>query len=219
MQKTRSWQDSFDRLEEKQRDERRIRAAEARQIRDTEAAYARAAAAEAVKPVVPALMLVGTQPDSGELLVEPKRQRKAAKAKAAPRKRATTPRTATKMKSKPTKPRVARKPKPAKPAGAALPPTPGLPATQAAELLLITPLPRSAALIPYRKTGLFGLIGSWLRSATRQATSGVAGGLRRSKAAAKPRLQIDELAILRAENKRLRGQLEALLSPNATRQE
>ena len=201
MQKTRSWQDSFDRLETAQREERQA-AAETRQTREAEAAHARSADAMAAKPASPGLMLVGAKPKSDKRPDKPK----PAKAKTAPRKRATAQRTATQAKQAAAKPRAARKPR------QVLPPAPAGPATQPAELLLITPLPRSAALTPYRKTGLFGLIGSWLRIATRQAATGVAGSVRRPKLQANPRPQIDELAKLRAENARLRRQLDALLS-------
>ena len=203
MQKTRSWQDSFDRLAATQRSERHLQAAEARQIRDAEAAFARAAAAKAEQP---GLMLVSAKPEADKRPVKPKSQPRPAKAKAATRQRATTQRTASQAKQTAAKPRASRKPRQAKL------PAPARPATQPAELLLIMPLPRSAALTPYRKSGLFGLIGSWLRIATRQAASGIAGGMRRPKMTANSRPQIDELAELKAENERLRRQLEALLS-------
>ena len=203
MQKTRSWQDSFDRLEAAQREERQVRAAETRQAREAEAAHAMADVAKASMPAAPDFMLISAKPETDQRPVKTKPQ-----AKAAPRKRAAAQRTATKAKQTAAKPRAARKSKTALPPA----PAPAQPAAQPAELLLITPLPRSAALTPYRKTGLFGLIGSWLRIATRQAATGVAGSVRRPKLQANPRRQIDELAKLRAENARLRHQLEAMLS-------
>ena len=76
----------------------------------------------------------------------------------------------------------------------------------AAEPLLITPLPRSASLARYNKRGLFGLIGSWLRLATRRPR--LPESLRRpARKDGSPR---DDLAALRSENKWLRRELEAL---------
>lgn len=210
MQKTRSWQESFDRLEAARREERHLLEAEAKQLRDAEAAYAGAAARKAEKPAQPTLPLVSAKPDADALLVRPKRQSKQA-AKPAPRKRSAARRTAANAQPKLAKPRAARQ---HKPAVAALPPSISQPAdwpATPAELPPITPLPRNASLAPYRKTGLFGLIDSWLRIAKRQAASGIAAGVRRPELKPKPPAPSDEVAELRAENERLRRQLEALL--------
>ncbi len=249
MQKARSWQDSFDRLEAVRRDERQMHDAEEQQVRDAEAAYARAVAMEAEKPAAPGFMLGSENADSGEALTKPKKLAKPEKLaspkppaspkklakpkqraksgtrKSASRKPAAPRRVAAKAKppvakSRPAKPRKSAPRR--KPANAALPPAIALPSeipAAPAEQLLITPLPRSASLAPYRKTGLFGLIGSWLRIATRQATSGLAGSVRRPnmkpkarKPAGQFRAPFDEVAELRDENARLRSQLEALLA-------
>jgi hypothetical protein len=77
------------------------------------------------------------------------------------------------------------------------------------------PLPRNASLAVYRKPGLFGLIGSWLRNTVTSITgddrkrSHWAG--QRKAAKRKPALgTMHELAALRDENVRLRAQIEAL---------
>lgn len=215
MHKTRSWQESFDKLETARREVQPESDSEAQQIRDAEAAYARAAASELAKPPAPALMLVSTAPEGGESLVRPKPPAKPRKAKAAPRKRSAARRPAAKAKPSRAKPsgakaRQAKPRKSSKPAFAALP-------QELAEQLLITPLPRSAALTPYCKLGLFGLIGSWLRIAGRQTTAGFAGGVRRKQLRERPRTQFDELVELRAENERLRRQLADALAHQKTR--
>lgn len=218
MPKTRSWQESFDMLEAARRAERHLADADTRNLRDAEAAYARAAALEAGKSTPPAFLLPGTGQDSDEPLVSPKPAVrkgpvKKGRTKTAPRKRAAARRTAEKARPKLAKPDAV---KPRKSALAAqptvdLPASPAQPA-QPAELHPVTPLPRSAALAPYRKPGLFGLIGSWLRIAKRQTASGFAGGARRTAIKPKPHRHRDELAELRAENESLRRQLEALLA-------
>ena len=248
MQKARSWQDSFDKLEAARRDERQMHDAEEQQIRDAEAAYAKAVAMEAEKPAAPGFMLGSENADSGEALTRPKKlarpkppaspkklakpkqQAKSGTRKPAPRKPAAPRRVAAEAKPQVVQSQAAKPRKSAprrKPANAALPPAIALPsevpAAPTEQLpitpLSITPLPRSASLAPYRKTGLFGLIGSWLRIATRQATSGLAGSVRRPnmkpkarKPAGQFRAPFDEVAELRAENARLRSQLEALLA-------
>ena len=78
----------------------------------------------------------------------------------------------------------------------------------AAEPLPVTPLPRSASLARYRKPGLFGLIGSWLRLAARRPKlpEALKGPARKKDPPG------DDVGALRAENKRLRRELEALLA-------
>jgi hypothetical protein len=207
MQKTRSWQESFDRLEAARRAERPRVLSEAQQIREAEQAYARAAALRSEEP----LMLARTAADEAEPLVSPAPKAKVArakpkKAKSAPRKRPAARRSVAKAKPKAAKPR--------KKALAAAPPPPEAAITP--EQLLITaptsPLPRNASLAPWRKAGLFGLIGSWLRIAARQTTTGFAAGIRRKKRGATGPVPLDEVAELRAENEQLRKQLQALLA-------
>ena len=93
------------------------------------------------------------------------------------------------------------------PVSAATPPVMAARAQSPAEPLLITPLPRSASLARYRKLGLFGLIGSWLRLAASlpKLPEKLRGPARND---GQPR---DDLAALKAENKQLRRELEALL--------
>ena len=223
MQKTRSWQESFDRLEAARRAEQRLLDADEWRIRDAETAYAKAAAPELVKPVgkpaAPALMLVSAQPDHAEELVEPRQRAKPAakpkRAKAAPRKRTSAKRTAAKAKARASKPRAAKPRISAQPTPGATPPAPVLPnalPASPAEELLITPLPRSASLTRYRKPGLFSLIGSWLRTGTRHAVSGLKVSTPRPDVQAELRASRDEAARLKSENQRLLSQVEALLA-------
>jgi hypothetical protein len=221
MQKTRSWQESFDRLEAERREKRPWTDSEARQVRDAEEAYARAAAEKAEVAQAPPLMLVGATGRAEPLVTVPKPKAKPRMAKAAPRKRPTSLRAATKPvrsqtktakgKSQATKPNKA-KPRKAPTAPQLVPaPTPQVPAASA-ESLLITPLPRNVSPAPWRKAGLFGMIGAWLRIAAKQTNVGFAAGLRRKRMQAKAAKPIGELAELRAENEQLRQQLQALLA-------
>lgn len=251
MLNTRSWQDSFDRLETSRREERR-REAEERQIRAADAAYARASlevanATVTSKAEATGFMLEPLQADQAEMLVKPKQPSKSAiakspSAKAKPRKRAAPRRTARVEKPRTARPKVTgpkvtgskaagskaagpKVPKPiaAKslvspprnaPAQVTPPPAVGLPRklpSTAAEPLLITPLPHHASLAPYRKPGLFGLIGSWLRLAAR--SPGLPGKL--GKPARQPCPPRNDMAALRAENRQLRRELEALLALQA----
>lgn len=223
MQKTRSWQESFDRLEAARRAEQRLLDADEWRIRDAETAYAKAAALELVKPVgkpaAPALLLVSAQPDHCEDLVKPRQRAKPAakpkRAKAGPRKRTSAKRTAAKAKARASKPRAAKPRISAQPTPGATPPAPVLPnalPASPAEELLITPLPRSASLTRYRKPGLFSLIGSWLRTGTRHAVSGLKVSTRRLDVQAELRASRDEAARLESENQRLLSQVEALLA-------
>lgn len=83
------------------------------------------------------------------------------------------------------------------------------------------PLPRSVALAPYRKGGLFDLIGYWLRDASRRAASRLLSGKTEKQPARRKRGWLsgrrsspsrENLAVLCAENDRLRSQIEALLA-------
>ena len=256
MQMNRNWQDSFDRLEQSRREEQRMREAEEREMRLSEAAYARASldAASAEMPnraETTGFMLADAIPDLAEVLAtaKPPAKSPAAKSpdtKADPRKRAAPrrkarvakPRTAKlrtakprTAKSKAAKPGTARakvaKPRAAalelieppttqlfaslsrsQPVSAATPPAMAARAQSPAEPLLITPLPRSASLARYSKPGLFGLIGSWLRLASRRPKLPEKLG-KPARQSGQPR---DDLAALREENKQLRRELEALLA-------
>ncbi len=87
------------------------------------------------------------------------------------------------------------------------------------------PLPRSVALAPYRKGSfldIVDMVGFWLRGASRRAATRLLARKPRKKSA-RPRLAArpaehqpaarqDEVAALRADNERLRQQLEALLA-------
>jgi hypothetical protein len=226
MQKSRSWQDSFDRLALARREESALREDELRQVRDAEAAYAKASAAGAGLAATKGFMLADEQPDKPEVLDKPKRPAKPAARKASPRK----PRRAARL-AKPKVPGAkAAKPKTAKPKAPksivmepGIAPTPSEPSATAPppvmaeaqvassprpEALLITPLPRHASLAPYRKPGLFGLIGSWLRLAARRPA--LPTNLRRHSASEKP--PRDDVAALKAENEKLRRQLKDLLA-------
>lgn len=96
------------------------------------------------------------------------------------------------------------------------------PAVATEEVRCEAPLPRSVALAPYRKGGLLDLIGFWLRDASRRATARLLQGTggkqesRRKRAWLPTRRRStpssDDFAALRAENERLRQQLEALLA-------
>jgi hypothetical protein len=194
LEKTRSWQESFDRLAAERRAQARLNTLEAKQVRDAEFAYANAAAMAADKRAAPALMLVSTKPDPEELVAKPKRQA-AKRVKALPRKRTATKRTAASGKVKVAKPRkLPRPPAVAQAPDAIL--TDELP-TRPAEELLIAPLPRSASLTAYRKAGWLSQFGAWLIKA---------------KIKTRPPELFDEVIRLRAENARLRRQLEALLA-------
>ena len=74
----------------------------------------------------------------------------------------------------------------------------------------IAPLPRKASLAPYRKGGLIEAIGFWLRTTARRAKAklGASTALARSVEPVTAESEIEEL---KAENERLRRQLEALL--------
>ena len=225
MQKTRSWQDSFDRLEASRRDEQQMRDAEERQIRLAEAAYDRASlkVAHAEKTTIVetiGFMLADAQSDQAEVLVKPKPPARVAKPRVAKphtaRPKAASAKVAKERAAVPQRPESIAfeshtiappdspphtTPQPSEPASAS-------PSRVAAEPLLITPLPRNAALAPYRKPGLFGLIGSWLRLAARRPKLPV--NLRRpARKDGQPR---DDLAALKAENEKLRRQIEALLT-------
>ena len=80
-----------------------------------------------------------------------------------------------------------------------------------------TPLPRAASLAPYRKGGFLALITFWLRDTGRWMTGSKARPKKRTRktAATRPAPRPNELALLRAENERLRLQLEALMAMRA----
>ncbi len=82
-------------------------------------------------------------------------------------------------------------------------------------------LPRSAALAPYRKGGFLALISFWLRDTGRWLARGSAKPRGKPKPAARktaptpPAPRPNEMALLRAENERLRLQLEAMMAMRA----
>jgi hypothetical protein len=106
-------------------------------------------------------------------------------------------------------------------------PMPAIPLPQApeptAELDAIfpprQPLPRHRAPVPYGSGGLLGQLTSWLRDRSRRAAlllfPPAAPPKRKVRARERTKLPPDEVTRLRAENERLRRQLEALLALQA----
>jgi hypothetical protein len=232
MPNSRSWQDSFDKLELARREDGGLHASEAFEIRAVDKSKLRADTADVKactaatpKLAAPGFMLIGDRAFCDEVAVKvgqadtPKRRAKSASPKVPPCTRAAPQRAAKAAKSKaasdkvpkPRKRRPRASPSDSKPANVAL--TPLIvsliaPREAYAEMSANSPLPRHASLAPYRKPGLFGLIGSWLRLATRLPLL--------PKSLRKPAESLsqtsDDLGALKAENEELRRQLESLLA-------
>ena len=70
------------------------------------------------------------------------------------------------------------------------------------------PLPRAAAIVPYRKNGPIDALGYWLRKRGRQ----ISGLFKRPKTATVPKSAIIEINRLRLENLLLERRIEILLA-------
>lgn len=187
-------------------------------------------------PLIPA-MLEAAEAEAGLILREPEpaaKPRKAAKRKPAAKRARKPAARKTAAPKKPARKPAARKARPKASASASarreaateklaaalavkLAETPAIPLPDLSTPLArttaapVAPLPRKASLAHYRKGGLIEAIGFWLRSAGRRfkAKLGASKALAETAKPVSPERQIEEL---KAENERLRRQLDALLA-------